>query len=75
MKRKGVQSNKMRCAKLFFRLLGHQQGQNVDCAGSSDFNEHLTVDSVSFRCVSYLVEAAFKKDPPENEFGTSEQVL
>ena len=27
-----------------------------------------------FRCVAYSVEAAFKKDPPEEEFGTSEEV-
>ena len=32
------------------------------------------MDDVSFRCVAYLVEAAFKKDPPEEEFGTSEEV-
>lgn len=55
-------------------LLILAQGQNLDCEGSDDFNEHATVDSASFRCVAYLVEAAMQKEPVESTLGTSEQV-
>lgn len=55
-------------------MLCFLQGQNLDCAGSDDFNEHTTVDSASFRCVAYLVEAAMQKEPEESTLGTSEQV-